>query len=60
MMLYHFIDTQFLVNLLRRNRYQTSPKEVSSDDEGNPVCYFEFDKQCLSNCHIPYRIASSV
>lgn len=36
-MLYHFMETQFLVNLLRRNSFRTSPPEVSSDAEGNSV-----------------------
>ena len=36
-MLYHFLETQFLVSLLRRNSFRTSPPELSNDAEGNLV-----------------------
>lgn len=37
MMLYHFLETRFLVSLLRRNSFRTSPPELSNDAEGNLV-----------------------
>ena len=36
-MLYHFLETQFLVSLLRRNSFRTSPPELSNDADGNLV-----------------------
>lgn len=36
-MLYHFLETQFLVSLLRKNSFRTSPPELSNDADGNLV-----------------------
>ena len=36
-MLYHFLETRFLVSLLRRNSFRTSPPELSNDADGNLV-----------------------
>lgn len=37
MMLYHFLETQFLVSLLRRNSFRTSPLERWSKTARNPA-----------------------
>lgn len=37
MMLYHFLETQFLVSLLRRNSFRTSPPEQWSKKVRNPA-----------------------
>ena len=37
MMLYHFLETQFLVSLLRRNSFRTSPPERWSKTARNPA-----------------------
>ena len=36
-MLYHFLETQFLVSLLRRNSFRTSPPELWSKKVRNPA-----------------------
>lgn len=37
MMLYHFLETRFLVSLLRRNSFRTSPPELWSKKVRNPA-----------------------
>lgn len=48
-MLYHFLETQFLVSLLRRNSFRTSPPELWSKKVRNPA--YIYSKQRLIHSH---------
>lgn len=58
MMLYHFIETQFLVNQLRRNSFQTSPPEVSSDVERSLVTSGKLLNRGMRRFNFPMKIIS--
>ena len=58
MMLYHFIEIQFLVNQLRRNSFQTSPPEVSSDDERSLVTSGKLLNRGMRRFNFPMKIIS--